>query len=305
MTSNDDNSTGAARPSSQPVNVLVLGATGMLGHAVFRSLSQSPRLQVRGTVRRHGIDQFRESARADLLVVEDLDDIGRLQRLFATARPDVVVNCVSVRKPVPADPMRSIALLSLLPQRLSVLCQLSGARLVQISSDGVFAGTRGGYTEDDLPDATDTYGIAKMLGEVRGLHAVTLRTSIIGHELRPQGGLLEWFLAQSGSCRCYTRAIFSGLPTAVLARIVRDLILPRPDLHGIYHVAADPISKFDLLRLVAQRYGKAIELVPDDSVVLDRSLRAARFAAATGYTPPAWPELVDAMFRDHSDFTRT
>ncbi len=286
------------------MSVLVLGASGMLGHAVLRSLSRAPGLRVRGTVRRHGIDQLPAQARPNLLVVDDLDDISSLHELFATARPDAVINCVSVRKPVPADPMRSIALLSLLPQRLSFLCRRSGARLVQISSDGVFAGTRGGYTEDDLPDATDAYGIAKALGEVGGPHAVTLRTSIVGHELRPQGGLLEWFLAQSGSCRCYTRAIFSGFPTVVLARLIRDVILPRSDLHGVYHVAAAPISKFDLLRLVAQRYGKAIELVPDDSVVLDRSLRADRFAAVTGYTPAAWPELVDEMFKDHCDFTR-
>jgi dTDP-4-dehydrorhamnose reductase len=185
-----------------------------------------------------------------------------------------------------------------LPRRLSHLCRLSGARLIQVSSDGVFSGSRGGYTEDDLPDANDTYGVAKLLGEISEPHAFTVRTSIIGHELQSRGGLLEWFLSQQGQCSCYTRAIFSGFPTIVLADLIRDIVIPQSGLHGIYHLATRPISKFDLLQLVAKRYGKAIELVPDDRPGPDRSLIADRFRKATGYTPPDWPELVDLMYSD-------
>jgi dTDP-4-dehydrorhamnose reductase len=185
-----------------------------------------------------------------------------------------------------------------LPKRLSVLCRLSGSRLIQVSSDGVFSGNRGGYTEDDLPDANDIYGVAKLLGEISEPHAFTLRTSIIGHELQSRGGLLEWFLSQQGQCSCYTRAIFSGFPTIVLADLIRDVVIPHPGLHGIYHMATRPISKFDLLQLVAKRYGKAIELIPDDRASPDRSLTADRFRKATGYTPPDWPELVDLMYSD-------
>jgi dTDP-4-dehydrorhamnose reductase len=122
-----------------------------------------------------------------------------------------------------------------------------------------------------------------------------LRTSIIGLELQTAHGLIGWFLSQRNECKCFTRAIFSGLPTIVLAQIIRDIVIPRADLFGIYHVAAEPISKFDLLRLVADVYGKSIDLEPDDQVVIDRSLNAQRFRAATGYVTPAWPELITLM----------
>jgi dTDP-4-dehydrorhamnose reductase len=159
----------------------------------------------------------------------------------------------------------------------------------------VFSGTKGGYTEDDPPDAKDIYGISKCLGEVRYPHTISLRTSIIGHELQSAHGLIGWFLSQQNECKCFTRAMFSGFPTVVLAQIIRDIVIPRADLSGIYHVAAEPISKFDLLRLVAEVYGKSIDLLPDDQVVIDRSLNAQRFRAATGYVTPAWPELITLM----------
>ena len=218
--------------------------------------------------------------------------------MFDRLRPTVVVNCTAVGRPTPADPVRSFIVHSVLPRRLSLLCLSRVIRLIQISSDGVFSGSRGSYTEEDVPDADDVYGLSKFLGEVDGTHAVTLRTSMIGHELQSRTGLLEWFLSQQDQCRCYTRAIFSGFPTAVLADILKDVVIPRKQLHGIYHVASQPISKFDLLRLIAERYGKAIRLIPDDVISMDRSLNANRFKAATGYIPPSWPVLVDFMYRD-------
>jgi dTDP-4-dehydrorhamnose reductase len=194
---------------------------------------------------------------------------------------------------------------AVLPHRVAHLCRLGNARLVQISSDGVFSGSRGGYTEDDLPDAADVYGIAKLLGELGEPHTMTLRTSMIGHELQTRNGLLEWFLAQTDRCTCFTRAIFSGFPTVVLAQVVRDVVMRHPGLHGVYHVATKPISKFDLLRLVAEQYHKKIVMIPDDKVAIDRSLIADRFKAATGYVPPDWPELVRIMSSYRYGLART
>nr|WP_283815759.1 SDR family oxidoreductase [Bradyrhizobium lablabi] len=278
---------------------MVLGATGLLGNAVFRSMSETAGARVTGTIRRKKSRALFSSAHsAQLVVVEDIENGELLARLFEDTAPDVVINCIAVGRPAPAEPMRSIEVYSVLPHRLSHWCRRSGARLVQISSDGVFSGSRGSYTEDDLPDATDVYGISKLLGEVTEPHAITLRTSIIGHELQSGSALLEWFLAQQQQCRCFTRAIFAGFPTIVLARIIRDFVIPSRDLSGVYHLASRPISKFDLLQLVARRYGKTIELIPDDRASPDRSLIADRFAKATGYVAPDWPELVDAMYRD-------
>jgi len=184
---------------------------------------------------------------------------------------------------------------TLFPHRLARLCETVEARLIHISTDCVFNGQKGGYTEEDPTDAQDLYGLSKYLGEVNYPHSVTLRTSIIGHELRSANGLIGWFLEQEGECRGFTRAIFSGLPTVVLARVVRDLVIPDAKLHGLYHVAAEPISKFDLLQLVADVYDKSIEIIPDDTLVIDRSLAADRFHEATAYVPPQWPELVSIM----------
>jgi len=281
------------------VNILVLGATGLLGNAVFRSMSKTSGGRVIGTIRREEVRKLFAPAHAPRLeLIDDVDDSDQLARLFDAAAPDVVINCVAVGRPAPADPMRSIRIYSVLPHRLSHLCKRAGARLIQISSDGVFSGSRGSYTEDDAPDADDVYGISKRLGEISEPHAVTLRTSIIGHELQSGSGLLEWFLSQQGQCRCYTKAIFSGFPTIVLADLIRDFVIPRQDLSGVFHLATRPISKFDLLQLVAQRYGKAIELIPDDRASPDRSLNAERFTGITGYVAPEWLELVDAMHRD-------
>ena len=288
------------------MKVLILGATGLLGNAVFRGLSKAPDLRVVGTIRREAArGLFAPEYSSRLTLVEDIENPQQLERLLETAGPEVVINCIAVGRPAPADPMRSVAVYSVLPQRLSQLCRRSGGRLVQISSDGVFSGLRGGYTEDDLPDANDVYGVSKLLGEVTEPHAITLRTSIIGHELQSGSGLLEWFLSQQDRCSAYTRAIFSGFPTIVLADLIRDVVIRRPELHGIYHVATRPISKFDLLRLVAERYGKKIELIADDRASPDRSLVAERFERATGYVAPDWPTLVDVMYCDRFGSART
>jgi dTDP-4-dehydrorhamnose reductase len=165
----------------------------------------------------------------------------------------------------------------------------------------VFSGKQGNYTEDDPPDATDLYGQTKFLGEVKGPNCVTLRTSIIGHELSGRYGLIDWFLAQKDKVRGYTQAIYTGFPTIEMARIISDYVIPNGELSGLYHVSSAPISKHDLLSLVAKRYNKKITIEPYDDFICDRSLDSGRFRNATGYAPPPWEKLVEAM---HVDFSR-
>jgi dTDP-4-dehydrorhamnose reductase len=154
------------------------------------------------------------------------------------------------------------------------------------------------YTENDQSNATDLYGRTKFLGEVSYPHCVTLRTSIIGHELKRKYGLIEWFLAQTQKVRGFRKSIYSGFPTIELARIIHDYVLPNPELSGIYHVSSEPISKYDLLRLVAERYGKETEIAPDDDFVQDRSLDSTFFREKTGYQPPSWDKLIEMMYND-------
>jgi dTDP-4-dehydrorhamnose reductase len=278
--------------------VLVLGASGMLGNAVLRLFAQGTGYRAVGTVRTVRAQQLLPKALHDsVLTGVDVEDFDSLAGGIAAAKPDVVINCIGIVKQLSAaeDPLSAIPINSLLPHRLARLCELGGARLVHISTDCVFSGRTGGYLESDFADADDLYGRSKYLGEVDYPHAVTLRTSIIGYELDGARSLLGWFLAQSGPVRGFTRAVFSGLPTFELARVIRDFVLPNAALRGLYHVSADPITKYDLLALVARVYGRSVEIIPSDELVIDRSLDSTRFRSASGYLPPKWPELVKKM----------
>lgn len=280
------------------MKILVLGATGMLGSAMMRILGEKRDFDLSGSVRSNGAASLLPAAlQRQIVPGVDVEHPDQLARLFDRVRPDVVINCVGIVKQLAEadDPLVALPINAMLPHRLARLASLTGSRLIHFSTDCVFSGARGGYVETDIADARDLYGKSKALGEVSGAGCLTLRTSIIGHELAGSQGLVEWFLSQSGTTNGYTRAIFSGLPTVVLSKIVRDVIIPNEQLSGVWHVGADPISKYDLLKLVASAYDRDIEILPVDAPVIDRSLDSSRFRDATGYIPPGWPELVEEM----------
>jgi len=279
------------------MRVLVLGASGMLGNAMLRVMSAQDGWAVYGTLRSSNPALQALAPRAQLLHGVHADQPDSLMDAFTRSRPQVVINCVGLVKQLASadDPLEAIPINALLPHRLAKLCELAQARLVHISTDCVFSGSKGKYIESDMPDAEDLYGRSKLLGEVSDRHAITLRTSIIGHELGRDHGLIGWFLSQQGRVKGYTKAIFSGLPTRELARVVRNIVIPNTDLHGLYHLAAEPISKHDLLQIVNRVYGKALQIEPDERVKINRSLDATRFKEASGYVPPAWPDLIAEM----------
>lgn len=280
------------------MKLMIIGITGMLGNTLFRYFSQVPGIQVSGTVRdERGKSRFKPTHHGLILSGVDANNFETVTSAFAQIKPDFVVNAAGLIKQLQSskDPLNALPMNALFPHRLAQLCAVAGARLVHISTDCVFTGATGNYTETDTADASDLYGRSKLLGEVDYPHAITLRTSIIGHELNSTNGLIEWFLSQEVTARGFTRAVFSGFPTVELARIIERHLIPGTDLHGLYHVASSPISKYDLLKLTAAAYDKKIEIIPDDTVVIDRSLNAGRFNRATGYQPPPWPELIRTM----------
>lgn len=284
------------------MKVLVVGASGMIGSTVLRVLSERQDWQVFGSVRSAGVGRFFPPALAGRLIAGvEATDSDALLSLFDRVRPDVVVNCAGLTKHLPGsdDVLTALPINSLMPHRLAKLSELVGARLIQISTDCVFTGSKGYYLESDPPDAQDVYGRSKIMGEVDYPHAVTLRTSTIGHELNSAYGLLDWFLSQGEQCKGFTKAIFSGLPTVVFAQVIRDVVIPLPDLRGLYHVAAEPIDKYSLLQLIATTYGKMVEIVPDEQLAIDRSLNGDRFRAATGYRAQSWPDLINVMHAYH------
>lgn len=284
------------------MRILVLGASGMLGSAVFRLLSEKDGWNVYGTVRAESSKRYFQAEIAERLISGvDVDQPDTLMKALVKTSPDVVINCIGLVKQLEEanDPLQVVPINTLLPHRLARLCELSNSRLVHISTDCIFSGAKGGYCESDPSDALDLYGRSKYLGEVSYPHTVTLRTSMIGHELHSKHSLIDWFLSQGNRCEGYSRVVFSGLPTVVLANIIRNYVITHPELSGVYHVASDPISKYDLLRLVAEVYGKSIEIVLEDKLVVDRSLNASRFRDATGFVSPEWKEMIELMFADH------
>lgn len=270
----------------------------MLGSAVFRYFATQTAYDTVGIIRSAASAKLLPADLRDRLAAGgNVEDTDALMRLFDQHRPTVVINCVGLVKQLDdaKNPLAAIPINATLPHRLAQLCALVGARLVHLSTDCVFSGDKGGYTEDDLPDARDVYGRTKLLGEVTYPHTLTLRTSIIGHELSSHHSLICWFLKQEGAVRGFSRAIFSGFPTVEIARIIDRYVLPHPELHGLYHLSAAPIDKFSLLKLVASIYGKTIEIDEDTSLVIDRSLDSSRFQEATGFRPDDWPALIQRM----------
>lgn len=284
--------------TKKKIKVLVIGANGMIGSTVLRVLSEKKEWDVFGTTR-NLCDNiiFPPSINERIISGIDVLNPDSLVTCFAQIHPTVVINCAGITKHKPEvnDRVLSIAINALMPHRLATLCKIIDARLIHISTDCVFSGEKGGYTEEDITDAHDVYGKSKALGELEYAHSVTLRTSTIGHELQSQYGLLDWFLSQEGKCKGFSRAIFSGLPTVVLAQVIRDIVIPRSTLSGLYHIAAEPINKYELLTLIANAYGKKINIIKDDKLVIDRSLNSDRFQIATGYVAPGWPELINLM----------
>lgn len=280
------------------MKVLVIGASGMIGSTIIRIISENKNWSVFGTVRSASFKKFFESEIANNLISNiDVTNSDSLLSIFEKIRPDVVINCAGLTKHIPGSdiPINAIPINALMPHRLAELCKLQGGRLIHISTDCVYSGKKGNYLETDHGDSMDIYGQSKLLGEVDYPHAVTIRTSTIGHEFETKHGLLEWFLSQEESCKGYDRALFSGLPTIVLAQIIRDIVIPNKSLHGLYHVSGRTISKYDLLKLIADIYGKSIDIIKEEEFAIDRSLNSEKFQKITGYTPPDWPELIRLM----------
>ncbi|MBV1899524.1 MAG: SDR family oxidoreductase [Cycloclasticus sp.] len=283
------------------MKVLVLGVTGMLGSAVFKQMFNDSGYQVWGTLRSvSGLKYFSERAQEYLLSNIDVLEQDSLVAVLCKVRPDVVINCVGLIKQLSDvdDPLFALPINTMLPHRLSKLCSLANARLIHISTDCVFNGRKGMYLEKDVSDAEDLYGKSKYIGELHDLpHTVTLRTSIIGHELNSNASLVNWFLTQTGSVKGYKRAIFSGLTTVELANVIKELVIPNKNLQGLYHVSVEPIDKYTLLNLIADVYGKKIEIQADEQVQIDRSLDSSKFRRETGYKPPSWPQLIEKMHK--------
>lgn len=289
----------------------MLGATGMLGHKMFQTLSaQFP--NVYATMRGRKDDArwsdypFLRSER----VIDQLDalDLDAFTRKIRELRPAITVNCVGAIKQRPSaeNGVVSITLNSLLPQRLANEIGGWDGRLIHFSTDCVFSGQKGNYDEGDQSDATDMYGKSKHLGELLAGNSLVLRTSIIGRELSHHASLLDWFLmGNHRSVHGFTRAWWSGVTTNHLSGLVGEIIAKFGYLKGLYQVSSGKISKHDLLLLLKEAYGMSVDVIPDDSFFCDRSMRGDLLKAETGYQSPQWTAMLQDLVQDPTPYKPT
>ena len=280
------------------MRLLILGGSGMLGHQLWRGLhaQHDTWVTLRRPVADFAVHNLFDEAKA--IQFDDITDDTALERALDQAKPEAVINCVGLikQRDEASDEALTLRVNAEFPHRLAKRCGEAGARLIHFSTDCIFAGTKGNYTESDPSDAADLYGQSKHQGEVADAHSVTLRTSVIGHELGTNLALLDWFLSQRGQAISgFTKAIYSGFTTLEMARIVDRILTQHPALSGVWHVASEPISKFALLQLCREKLGWEGVIESNDEFVCDRSLNADRFNQATGYTPPSWEAMISEL----------
>lgn len=285
------------------MKILVIGAAGMLGHRIFKKLSATFPGKVYGTVRKEPgyYDQFKVFDKDKLIGNVDVLAFKALEDVLLEVKPTWIINCVGItlRKSDVQDVDKCLEINSMLPHKLALWARQNGAKLIHFSTDCVFDGSKGSYTELDIPSAQDLYGKSKFLGEVSDVNALTLRLSIVGRELESKSELVEWFLSQKGkTVKGYTQAIYSGLTTHQVAEEVSRIILNMPGLNGLYQVASEPISKFDLLRLLNEYLTEKAVIEPYENYRVDKTLDCSKYCDATSFVPPKWSEMIRTMMTD-------
>lgn len=280
------------------MKVLVLGASGMLGNTVYRYLSLNNELDVFGSVRsKKNLKSFTEKQQSKLQLNTEFQPNKFPRNELDAIKPDVIINCIGMIKQAPEASVEAsiIYLNSLLPHLLKSYCADNNIRLIHFSTDCIFSGTKGSYKEEDKADADDLYGRSKYLGEISGEGTLTLRTSIIGHELNRNLSLLDWFLSEELPVKGFKNAFFSGLTTLEIAKFLERLIITHKDLSGTYHLSADRISKLNLLKLVRTIYKKKIDIIPENNPIIDRSLNSEKLKKLINYEAPSWDQMIIEM----------
>lgn len=280
------------------MKILILGANGMLGHKLFNTLTNNFHLDVTGTIRNKvDLKYFSDQNK----IIAGIKNIKDFTALFNMIKPNVIINCIGITRKNNASTSELIEMIninSLLPHQLLLISKKYNARLIHISTDCVFSGKKGNYLETDYTDPLDEYGRSKLLGEFLDPNNLVIRTSIIGPELKTNRGLLEWFLSVNDNCNGYEKAIFSGLTTLELSKVIGEYIIPQTNIHGLINLSSEPISKAQLLKIINKVYKRGIKINCSNNYIINRSLNNEKFYQITKYLCPNWKVLISDMFLD-------
>ena len=278
------------------MNILIIGGSGMLGSQCvdfFASIDDSNIFVTCRKINKH-LDQIQLNNKIKVYPDIDIQNINNIEYLIKEIKPTLVINCTGAikQKNIGINPIDAISINGLFPHQLSSLADNYKFKLVLISTDCVFNGLKGNYTEEDHSDCYDIYGKSKYIGEIHDKNNVlTIRTSIIGIERETSLSLLSWFLLQKNTIKGYSKAIYSGVPTTYLAKFIYE----NNNLYGLYHLSSQPISKYHLLKLFAKNYDHNIEIIKDDSFCIDRSLDSKKLKDEMGFIQPKWETLVNYL----------
>ena len=281
------------------MRILILGSTGLLGYTFTRYFFDREYFETFALIRNYSkIKFFNEKHHEKFVHINNILDYEETEKIIKNIKPDVLINCLGITNKKISNSNHSeefIRINSLLPYRLQKICTGLGSRLIHFSTDCIFSGNKGFYSENDIPDPLDLYGRSKLLGELDFENTLTIRKSVIGHELISKNGLLEWFLSQNKYVEGYKNVKFSGITVLELAILIEKYVIPRSDLRGILNISGESITKFDLLKIIADIYDKKIDIIPNELIKLDRSLDYSKFSKLTGYYSKPWPLLIKAM----------
>jgi len=282
------------------MRIIVLGSTGLIGNTITKFFLNQSKYETFGILRDlEKISFFDNRYHKNFIHIDNILDFEKFEKILIKLKPKLIINCLGITNKFLKNNFKSveesIKINALFPRRLHEICSKIDVRLIHLSTDCVFSGRKGSYKEDDIPDPLDIYGRSKLLGELNYSNSLTIRKSVIGHEFLSRNGLLEWFLNKKETVEGYKNAIFSGLTVLELAKIIDQYIIPNKKLSGIIHVAGNPISKYELLHLISIEYQKKINIIPNESLKIDRSLNSKLFNDKTGYQMKDWKELISTM----------
>jgi dTDP-4-dehydrorhamnose reductase len=279
--------------------ILVIGAKGMAGHVMYNYFSNISTYIVYGIARNTNNDSQ--------IFNIDVSDTKKVQNIINEYQFDYVINCIGIlNNYAEENPDKAIWYNSYFPHFIEGVLKNTQSKLIHISTDCVFSGKKGGYTENDIRDGTGFYAQSKALGEVVNNKDVTIRTSIIGPELKTNGiGLLNWFLKQSKEATLsgFSNAFWTGLTTFELAKVIHEIIIQ--DINGLIQVTPkDKISKYELLKLFNSIYrNNSLTILEENKYVVDKSLVSLRKDFI--YSVPNYKQmLMDQMewIKNHQDF---